>query len=76
MALRAGAILDAGGATFIVRGWWMIVWDWRDVMELYGLVWYITTLVSCAAAPSSLRTVKPTDHTSSGGSGEICKGIG
>ena len=53
MALRAGAISGAGGATFIVRGWWTICWVWRVVMGLFGLVWCITIPVSLAVSQVS-----------------------
>ena len=46
MELKVGAISDADGDTFIVRDWLMICWDWKAVMGLYVLVWYIITLVS------------------------------
>lgn len=57
MALRAGAILDADGATFTVRGWWMMCWGWYSVTAWYESVWCITTLVSCRL-DSSIRKEK------------------
>ena len=52
MPLRVGAILDAGGGTSTVRGWWMIYWDWKDVTGLYELAWCIIIPVSRYVKPA------------------------